>query len=147
MNPKVTSAGGLIVKHCKDGWKTVLVGSGDPIIWRIPKGMAEEEETIEQTAEREVLEETGIRGQVVEFLGTASWTYIYDSKNWDETAYFFLMKLMDGNIENHDEEFDFVKWFHLEDAVNALHYKDEVEITEKAITRTINIKNYAIFSE
>jgi 8-oxo-dGTP pyrophosphatase MutT (NUDIX family) len=147
MNPKVTSAGGLIVKHCKNGWKTVLVGSGDPVIWRIPKGMAEEGESIEQTAEREVLEETGIRGQVVELLGTASWTYIYDSKNWDETAYFFLMKLIDGSIENHDEEFDVVKWFYLEDAVNALYYKDEAEITEKTLTITKNIKNFAFFPE
>ena len=147
MNPKVTSAGGLIVKHCKNGWKTVLVGSGNPIIWRIPKGMAEEGETIEQTAEREVLEETGIKGQVVELLGTASWTYVYDSKQWDETAFFFLMKLIDGSIENHDEEFDVVKWFYLEDAVNALYYKDEAEITEKARTVTKNVKNYATFLE
>jgi len=133
MNSKVTSAGGLVVRSCAGGWEAILVGSGDPTVWRIPKGMAGDGETLKQTAVREVLEETGVKGADLQFIGAATWTYTYEDKNWDESAYFFLMKFSEGNLENHDEEFERVEWFRLGDAITALHYQNEVEIAEKAL--------------
>jgi phosphoenolpyruvate-protein kinase (PTS system EI component)/8-oxo-dGTP pyrophosphatase MutT (NUDIX family) len=132
MNPKVTSAGGLIVRPCVSGWETLLVGNSNPTVWRIPKGMAEAGETLEQTAVREVLEETGVRGIIFGFIGTAGWTYAYGGRDWDETVFFFLMNLAEGNTKNHDTEFERVEWLKLEDATKALYYKNEAEIAEKA---------------
>jgi phosphoenolpyruvate-protein kinase (PTS system EI component)/8-oxo-dGTP pyrophosphatase MutT (NUDIX family) len=134
MNPKVTSAGGLVVRPCISGWETILVGNSDPTMWRIPKGMANEGETLEETAIREVLEETGVRGGILGFIGIAGWTYAYEGKDWDETVYFFLMKFAEGNTESHDSEFEKVEWLKIEDASKALYYKNEAEIAEKAAT-------------
>lgn len=133
MNPRVTSAGGLIIRSCVSGWETLLVGNSNPTVWRIPKGMANEGETLEQTAVREVLEETGVRGIILGFIGTAGWTYAYECRDWDETVFFFLMKFAEGNTENHDSEFEKAEWLKLEDAIKALYYKNEAEIAEKVV--------------
>src|SRR5262245_42181373 len=99
MNPKVTSAGGLVVRLGVSGWETLLVGNSDPTVWRIPKGMTDVGETLEETAVREVLEETGVRGIIFGFIGTAGWTYTYEGRDWDETVFFFLMRFAEGNTE------------------------------------------------
>src|SRR5207244_2745671 len=111
-----------IVRPCAQGWEAILVGSGDPTVWRIPKGMADAGETLKQTAIREVSEETGVRGADLQFIGAATWTYTYEGKDWAETGYFFLMKFSEGTLEDHDEEFERVEWFSLDDAITSLHY-------------------------
>lgn len=134
MNPQVTSAGGLVIRPGVSGWETLLVGNGNPTVWRIPKGMADEGETLEQTAVREVLEETGVRGIILGFIGTAGWTYVYEGRDWDETVFFFIMRFAEGDTKNHDSEFEKVEWIKLEEAINALYYRNEAEIAEKAAT-------------
>lgn len=132
-NPKVVSAGGLVVRYRESVWEAALVGSGTPTIWRIPKGMQNEGETLEQTAIREVCEEAGILGTILEFIGTASWTYTYQGRDWDETVYFFLMRLVDGSTENHDEEFERVQWFPAEEVQYALYFQSEKDIAKKFV--------------
>ena len=133
MNSKVLSAGGLICKSENGKHFFLLVGSGEPIKWVIPKGMQETGENIEGTACREVLEETGRDPEIVRYVGNAGWTYEYDNKLWDERVEFYLMRLRTGVIHEHDDEFDAVEWFEVEDALIKLYYEEQRWIAHKAI--------------
>lgn len=131
-NPKVISAGGLVVRFVPPRWVTVLVGSGAPVVWRIPKGMQDAGETIEQTAVREVREETGLTASIIEFLGTGSWTYEYGGRIWDETCHFFLMRCDGGDTACHDGEYERVDWVALDRASDRLFYPIEQGIAVRA---------------
>ena len=61
-----------MVRGPDDRLEAALIGRTDRrgrLAWSLPKGHVEEGETLAQTAEREVAEETGIRGRVVAPLG------------------------------------------------------------------------------
>lgn len=131
-NKKVRSSGGLVIQAINGEWETLLVGSGIPPKWRIPKGMVAEGETLEQTAIREVSEETGLTGAIIRQIGTAEWTYLYEGEYWDETVFFYLLQYIGGDINRHDKEFDEVKWFPLDAAAKVLFYSNEAAIAANA---------------
>jgi 8-oxo-dGTP diphosphatase len=135
MNPKIIAAGGLVVRQNGGRWEALLVGSGDPIIWRIPKGIQETGETRSQTACREVEEETGFCAVVIDLIGTAAWTYEYQGQNWDKTTHFFLMRLTLEEPRPHDAEHDHVRWMILTEAISALFYECEQKIARDAKLR------------
>ena len=139
-NKQVLSSGGLVIRAINGKWETLLVGSDIPTVWRIPKGMVSEGETLEQTAIREVSEETGIISAIITRIGTAEWTYLYKGEYWDETVFFYLLRYISGDTNQHDEEFDEVKWFPLEEAVKVLFYSNEAEIAANAIKLLANYR-------
>ena len=72
-----TSAGGIVIRFT-DGTPELVVGKRrrerDGVTWTLPKGTPEADETTEQTAVREVREETGPRGQHRPGVSTSSST-------------------------------------------------------------------------
>jgi 8-oxo-dGTP pyrophosphatase MutT (NUDIX family) len=132
INKKVQSSGGLVIRVVNGEWVTLLVGSGTPLKWRIPKGMVEKGETLEQTAVREVKEETGLTSSIIKIIGTAEWTYLYNKEYWDETVFFYLLGYIGGNTDQHDKEFDEVKWVPIEIAAKILFYPSEAVIAVNA---------------
>lgn len=69
----------------------VLIAHEEPAELRLPKGRVDPGETCEQAARREVLEETGISGNVGRWVGTASWTYSFDGQELTKHVDYFLM--------------------------------------------------------
>ena len=67
-------AGGEIVA-LRDG-KLLLIQRSDDKLWALPGGLVEIGETLADAAQRELWEETGIRGRVTRLLG------IFDSRQW-----------------------------------------------------------------
>lgn len=61
---EIVKAGCVVV----DGNKVLLVTNEDRGVWAFPKGHAEDDETAEQVALRETLEETGYRVEIVKRL-------------------------------------------------------------------------------
>ncbi|MBZ4359444.1 NUDIX domain-containing protein, partial [Mycobacterium tuberculosis] len=60
-----------------------LIGRTDRrgrLLWSLPKGHIEEGETAEQTAIREVAEETGIQGVVVAELGSIDYWFVTEGR-------------------------------------------------------------------
>ncbi|HEC97580.1 MAG TPA: NUDIX hydrolase [Nitrospirae bacterium] len=138
---KQISAGGVVFKRDSDGIKVVLVSVKDGSLWTLPKGLVEKVEQPEVAALREVQEETGLRGCIVDSLNTVSYWYFLKDENtkYHKTVYYYLMEYPGGSTDNHDREVDEASWFPLDDALKAVKYKGDREILERAKVRLLHI--------
>lgn len=134
-HPRVTSAGGLLLRKSGSEWTCALIGRGNPTVWRIPKGMRLEGETLAETAERELLEETGLSGSAIEFLDSAGWTYTYADRLWNETCFFFTFEETGPPRPVDDEEVEVVEFFPLQVAATLLAYETERRVCIRLLER------------
>jgi mutator protein MutT len=102
------------------------------LLWSLPKGHIEEGETPEQTAVREVAEETGISSTVVRPLGTIDFWFVADNRRIHKTVHHFLMQATDGELSDADGEVTEVAWVRLEELEERLAYADERRLVRKA---------------
>ncbi len=141
-NVQVVSAGGLVFRDTGNLIETLLCararpgfqGEDAPLTWRLPKGTPERGETVEQTAQREVQEETGVHVNVLAPITSIRYFFVGhdDGIRYDKTVYFYLMEPMGGSTSDHDAEFDVVEWCSYEEAVELLEYDNEREVLEAA---------------
>lgn len=130
---KVYSSGGVVLDNQSKELKVLLCRNISKNEYRLPKGMLEENEKVRDCAIREVLEETGYNTVIRCFIDFSSWSYIYENKVWDETAFFYLMGI-ENNIQiEHDAEFDEISWVSVKNALSIITYDIEKEIIKKAI--------------
>ena len=129
------SSGGVVYGLVNGDIKTVLCGLGDPPRWSLPKGTPEAGETLEETALREVREETGLEVAIEAPLGSINYWFLSPSKgaNCNKTVHFYLMAHKGGSTDLHDPEFDEVRWFSSEEALNRVSYANEAKLLEKAL--------------
>ena len=139
---KAVSAGGIVYKFNNNELRILLCGHRKGNIWGLPKGTPEHGETLEQTASREVTEETGLQGKLQDKIGEIHYWFTREGIRYSKTVHFYLFSPEGGSIEQHDPEFDFVVWYPSEEALKKLTYKDEIEIVKQAL-KTIRIKHAA----
>ena len=76
-----TSAGGVVVS-AEGNRPSLVVGmrrrGRDSVTWTLPKGTPDPGETVEETALREVGEETGLEVRIVEPLGAIEYDFVQD---------------------------------------------------------------------
>jgi len=130
------SAGGVVVR---DDQLVVIVpvkraGDGTRVLG-LPKGHPEKGESSEQGAIREVREEAGVWGRVVESLGTVEYEYDRKGKRVGKQVEFFLIEYEGGDPKDHDHEIEEAKWMSLRKAADSLTFKGEREMVERAISR------------
>ncbi len=133
------SAGGVVVRRGDEGWQVVLIEvrgkSGKPR-WTLPKGLVEEGENIARTAHREVKEETGVDGRIIEKIDSIHYFYAFRNgdtlKKYFKIVYFFLMEYTSGDTKDHDTEVIEARWFPFDKAVEMVSFEDEREILRKA---------------
>ncbi len=128
------SAGGLLVKKRGSRVQVCLVAKKGHRVWAFPKGRVDKGETLEQTAEREILEETGHVGKVLEKLESIEYYFFLkeNSTFYHKTVTFFLMRLVQENAQPRDQEADTVGWFDIGVAKKKLSYLNEKKILVKA---------------
>ncbi len=114
----------------------VLCGRLEPPLWCLPKGTPDPGETIESAAIREVHEETGLKVEAGPRLGFIRYWFAAGDILFHKTVHFFLMIPVEGSLEDHDDEFDIVRWFHVKEAYTLLSYRNEVEIVRRAMGLT-----------
>ena len=130
------SAGGVVLRPDGDAVEVVLCGRKDPRLWALPKGTPDQGESREETALREVREETGLSVEALGYIGNISYWFVKSSERvrCHKTVHYFLMNATGGDTAHHDHEFDEVGWFSVGDALAAMTYGNEVEIVEKGLS-------------
>ena len=107
--------------------------------WALPKGLIDDGEKAAATAVREVAEETGVEGRVVEKLGDVRYVYTWGGERIFKVVSFFLFRYRAGRLGDipaeHRHEVAEVRWLPLEEAPKLLAYKGEREMASKALDR------------
>jgi 8-oxo-dGTP pyrophosphatase MutT (NUDIX family) len=149
------SAGGVVVRHEAEGWQMAVIepqrNSGGSVpaagkkktsqkmLLALPKGLVDPGEKPEQTAVREVVEETGLTAVPVTKLGDIKYAYV---RTWGgkervfKIVSFYLFLYQSGEIDEIEPEMRIeVKralWISLDDAVRKLAYGGEKGIVRRA---------------
>ncbi|HEY4024513.1 MAG TPA: NUDIX hydrolase [Pseudonocardiaceae bacterium] len=129
-----TSAGGLVVDRGRG--TAALIGRLDrrgTLLWSLPKGHIEAGETAQQTAIREVREETGIDGIVLAELGSIDYWFVVENRRVHKTVHHFLLEATGGELSDEDVEVTEVAWVALGELDELLAYADERRLVRRAI--------------
>jgi len=139
---KRISSGGVIYRPLKgragggteDGVEVALIAVRGGKAWCLPKGIIDKGEDAPAAALREVREETGLSGEIVDEIGTISyWYYLKEEMiRIHKTVHLFLIKYIEGSTDDHDHEVDEARWFPIDEAINQLSYRSEKDIVLKA---------------
>ncbi len=151
------SAGGLVLRKMRGRWflaviephitrpkksakKTTGNNNTTPAVTALPKGAIDPGEKPDQTALREVHEETGIRADLITKLADIKYVYV---RNWGNQARvfkivsFYLLLYRSGKLGNISPamrvEVQRAFWIPLDEAPKTLSYKGEREVVEKAL--------------
>jgi 8-oxo-dGTP pyrophosphatase MutT (NUDIX family) len=136
------SAGGVVVRSIngRPHLAAIRPRGKKEGVWALPKGNIDPGESPAETAVREVREETGIEGSLVEKLGDVR--YVYTRRGGlrvFKVVSFFLLRAGRGRIGEIDEsmriEVAEARWLPLEDAPRLLAYGGEREMATKALER------------
>ncbi len=133
-----TSAGGLVISDLGlpiDELSAALIGRVDRrgrMMWSLPKGHIETGETAEQTAIREVEEETGIQGTVVAPLGKIDYWFVSEGRRIHKTVHHYLLRCVGGELSDADYEVSEVAWVPLSELPRRLTYSDERRLARMA---------------
>lgn len=104
----------------------------DAVTWTLPKGTPDSGETVEETALREVGEETGLEVRIVAPLPSIEYDFVQDGTRIHKTVHYFLMEPTGGDLARHDHEFERVRWVAFEDAGALLSFATERELVATA---------------
>lgn len=129
------SAGGVVYRLVNGRMEVALCGLDAPLLWGLPKGTPDEGESPEQTALREVQEETGLEVALQGDLGEIEYWFSRPGARVHKRVQFFLMTATGGSMEAHDPEFDRVSWFPTGLAMTTLTHAAEVDILSRAVKR------------
>ncbi len=102
------------------------------LLWSLPKGHIEDGETVEQTAVREVKEETGISARVLQPLGTIDYWFVAQQRRVHKTVHHFLLEATGGELSDEDVEVTEVAWVPLAELETTLAYADERKLVRGA---------------
>jgi 8-oxo-dGTP pyrophosphatase MutT (NUDIX family) len=130
------SAGGVVIRQGPHGTEVALAArrtrKGD-LAWGLPKGLVEPGEAPEETAVREVREETGLDARILSSLGEISYWYVWEGERIRKRVAFFLMEATGGDVSQHDHEMEEVRWFPLDQAPRRATYPTERSVLRKAV--------------
>lgn len=130
-----TSAGGIVIRYAS-GQPWLVVGSRrrerDGRTWTLPKGTPNPGESREETAIREVEEETGLEVRITGPLDTIEYSFVQSGTRIHKTVHYFLMEPVGGDLALHDHEFDEVRWIRFDAAPTMLTFETERALVARA---------------
>jgi len=146
------SAGGVVVQRSKEGWQVAVIEpqkevspssrgrkTSQKMILALPKGLVDPGEKPDQTALREVREETGLTASLIAKLGDIKYAYVRtwgDKQRVFKIVSFYLLRYESGRINEIAPEMRVeVKralWVPLEEAARRLAYSGEKDMIRRA---------------
>src|SRR6266436_4839884 len=150
--PREISAGGVVVRKTSEGWELAVIEpqreqpestksdkKRQKQVLALPKGLVDPGEKPEQTALREVREETGLVATIITKLGDIKYVYVRswgDGERVFKIVSFFLLRYQSGEIDNIAPEMRVevrrASWIPLEDAPHKLAYRGERDMVKRA---------------
>jgi 8-oxo-dGTP pyrophosphatase MutT (NUDIX family) len=133
------SSGGILVRRLRGRWMVAAIRpAGRPVgLWALPKGQIDKGESGEETALREIAEETGATGRSLGKLGDVRYWFNWEGERIFKVVSFFLVRYESGKLGEIPAEFRHevaeVRWLPLDDAPRLLAYEGERRLAEKAI--------------
>jgi 8-oxo-dGTP pyrophosphatase MutT (NUDIX family) len=127
------------VRRLRGGWMMAAIrpAGKDPGVWALPKGIIGDGEKPDDTALREVAEETGVEGRLVGKLGDIRYVYTWAGERVFKVVSFYLLRYSKGRLGDLPpataHEVAEARWLPLDDAPSLLAYKGEREMAEKAL--------------
>lgn len=112
----------------------MLVGRLEPERWVLPKGTPARGESLEQTAAREVSEETGIQVRLIRPLREIQYWFVLRGVRHYKTVHFYLMEAVGGDTSLHDHEYDVAEWFPIAEAERRLAFVNERAVMAQAVS-------------
>jgi 8-oxo-dGTP pyrophosphatase MutT (NUDIX family) len=130
------SAGGVVMRRGRHGPELVLGlrrHDRGRTVWSLPKGTPDGDETPEETALREVHEETGLQVRILDTIGDIHYRFVRDGRRIHKTVHYYLMEAIGGDLADHDHEFDDVRWFAVGEADQVMRFATERDIVARAL--------------
>jgi 8-oxo-dGTP pyrophosphatase MutT (NUDIX family) len=133
--PEVSS-GGVIFRRTDAGVEVCLIAVAGGERWQLPKGHPGPGESLEETAVREVREETGLDGHSLGQIDKIDyWFWADDGQRKHRVykiVYFHLLECTGGSTKGHDFEVDDAVWFPVDEAVQRLTFETEKKVARRA---------------
>jgi 8-oxo-dGTP pyrophosphatase MutT (NUDIX family) len=153
--PREISAGGVVIRRADESWQIAVIepqkegGSSNASarktlkqgnqVLALPKGLVDPGEKPEETAQREVFEETGVQATLVTKLTDIKYVYVRswgDKQRVFKIVSFFLLQYSSGNIDEITPEMRVevkrAMWIPLDQAERKLSYRGEREVIRLA---------------
>lgn len=127
------AAGGVVLRASEHGREVLLVGRTGDGSWVFPKGTPSPGETTQETALREVREETGLVVRILRPLGDMEYWFAAGGERVHKLVTFFLMEAVGGDLSLHDHEYDLVRWVTVSDARRMLTFDTYRDVLDRAI--------------
>jgi 8-oxo-dGTP pyrophosphatase MutT (NUDIX family) len=128
---------GAVIWRKRDGAREYLLAQHNGGHWSFPKGHVEEGETEEDTAHREILEETGLNARIDTSFRQVT-TY-YPKQGVVKDVIYFLATVVDGEECAQESEISQLAWLPLQDTLEKLTYACDEEVllsAEKALSES-----------
>ena len=134
-NREDVSAGGIVCRWEEDGDLFVaLIATHGGERWALPKGLTRKAESLEETAAREVREETGLETEIIRPLEPIDYWFWWGKPGrkvrHHKVVHYFVMRYLSGDVADHDHEVDDARWFPIAEAIERASYKSERELLE-----------------
>ena len=108
--------------------------------WVLPKGTVEQGESHEETALREVHEETGVKARIIDYVGRSEYSFNIPHNTIDKEVYWYLM-VSDNYYSKPQKEEYFLHsgYYRYIEAYHLLKFPNEKNILEKAYDKYLNL--------
>jgi 8-oxo-dGTP pyrophosphatase MutT (NUDIX family) len=135
------SAGGLVIRAV-GGRPEIVVGrrrrERDGYVWSLPKGTPEVGETREETALREVREESGLEVRILSYFAAISYSFVRTGERIEKTVHYYIMEAIGGSFDQYDQEFDELRWVPMDEAITLLDFQTESGLVQRAYDALIH---------
>ena len=109
--------------------------------WVLPKGTVEQGERHEETALREVREETGVRASIIKYIGKSQYSFVVPEDTVEKEVYWYLMYAENYYSKPQREEFFTDSgYYKYHEAYHLLKFANEKQILEQAYAEYQNLQ-------
>lgn len=133
------SSGAVIYRQDASKLQILIMHRYATNTWHLPKGTKEPGESIEQTAVREIKEETGLNVHLGEYVISLPSSFEREGQTINKLTHYFLAQEIGGSTDVHDMEHDIVGYRQVNEAIRLLKagtiYEQEWLAVEAATTK------------